>query len=341
MSEIQQKLELIRLQFDNLEMMLNSSASQPSEHSPMVLKFSNGVQLGIDARGRFHLLLALSKSEEKIRSKLTAGIVIRTQTYAIGGVDSPWVDIIAEKRWRWAMEPFAAEVISEMVNDEIQLDVLRRIVDEHRALWAPPSEPLTRMEQKGLIAELLVVQKLGEVMAPATAISKWRGPDRGLHDIADERWAIEVKSYADEPPRVRIHHIEQLDHRLDKRLTLVGVHLYPFSEGKSLPDFIDDALQWADKNDCRPHLEENLARAKWRDEDRADYFSTYDVGRMVAVPIRPETPVFPSELKDEIPSSVSEITYLLHLNDLEQLPTDLDSTWGELTSPHSWGSLSE
>ena len=41
MSEIQQKLELIRLQFDNLEMMLNSSASQPSEHSPMVLKFSN------------------------------------------------------------------------------------------------------------------------------------------------------------------------------------------------------------------------------------------------------------------------------------------------------------
>ena len=61
---------------------------------------------------------------------------------------------------------------------------------------------------------------------------------------------------------------------------------------------------------------------------------------MVAVPIRPETPVFPSELKDEIPSSVSEITYLLHLNDLEQLPTDLDSTW-ELTSPHSWGSQSE
>ena len=77
-------------------------------------------------------------------------------------------------------------------------------------------------------------------------------------------------------------------------------------------------LRWADQNDCRPHLEENLARAKWRDEDRTEYFSTYDVGRMVAVPIRPETPVFPSELKDEIPSSVSEITYLLHLNDLEQ-----------------------
>ena len=98
MSEIQNKLELLRLQFDNLEMMLAGNASQPSDNSPMVLNFSPGVQLGIDARGRFHLLLALAKNEDKIRSKLTAGIIIRTQTYNIGGVDSQWVDIIAEKR---------------------------------------------------------------------------------------------------------------------------------------------------------------------------------------------------------------------------------------------------
>ena len=109
MSEIQNKLDLIRLQFDNLEMMLTSSASQPSDNSPIVLNFSPGVRLGIDARGRFHLLLALAKNEEKIRSKLTAGIVIRTQTYNIGGIDSQWVDIIAERRWRWAIEPFAAD----------------------------------------------------------------------------------------------------------------------------------------------------------------------------------------------------------------------------------------
>ena len=339
MSEIQNKLDLIRLQFDNLEMMLASSASQPSDNSPIVLNFSPGVRLGIDARGRFHLLLALAKNEEKIRSKLTAGIVIRTQTYNISGVDSQWVDIIAERRWRWAIEPFAAEVISEMVNEEIQLDTLRRIVDEHRALWAPPREPLSPMEQKGLIAELLVVQQLGKVLTPAVAISKWRGPDRGLHDITDEQWAVEVKSYADEPPRVRIHHIEQLDYRLDKRLTLVGVHLFSFNEGKSLPDFVDEAIQWAEDNDCRSHLEENLARARWREEDRPEYYSTYSEGRMVACPIRPETPVFPAELKDQIPSSVTEITYLLHLNDLEQLPTESDSTWVEIVSPNAWESL--
>ena len=43
MSEIQNKLDLIRLQFDNLEMMLTSSASQPSDNSPIVLNFSPGV----------------------------------------------------------------------------------------------------------------------------------------------------------------------------------------------------------------------------------------------------------------------------------------------------------
>ena len=167
------------------------------------------------------------------------------------------------------------------------------------------------------------------------------GPDRGLHDITDEQWAVEVKSYGDEPPRVRIHHIEQLDYRLDKRLTLVGVHLFSFNEGKSLPEFVDEAIQWAEDNDCRSHLEENLARARWREEDRSEYYSTYSEGRMVACPIRPETPVFPAELKDQIPSSVTEITYLLHLNDLEQLPTESDSTWLEIVSPNAWESLQQ
>ena len=44
---------------------------------------------------------------------------------------------------------------------------------------------------------------------------------RSAYDITDEQW-VEVKSYADEPPRVRIHHIEQLDYRLDKGLTLLS-----------------------------------------------------------------------------------------------------------------------
>ena len=64
--------------------------------------------------------------------------------------------------------------------------------------------------------------KLGEVLPPATVVNNWKGPDRGLHDISSETWAIEVKTFTEEPPRVRINHVEQLDHRIDKRLTIAG-----------------------------------------------------------------------------------------------------------------------
>ena len=64
MSEIQNKLDLIRLHSDNLEMMLASSASQPSDNSPIVLNFSPGVRLGIDA-WKVSSPLVLAKNEEK------------------------------------------------------------------------------------------------------------------------------------------------------------------------------------------------------------------------------------------------------------------------------------
>ena len=46
------------------------------------------------------------------------------------------VDIIAEHRWKFAMELFAAEVMIEMNEGKISIETIKRIVDEHRALWA-------------------------------------------------------------------------------------------------------------------------------------------------------------------------------------------------------------
>ena len=58
-------------------------------------------------------------------------------------------------------------------------------------------------------------------------------------------------------------------------------------------------------------------------------------------PIRPETPVFPAHLKDRIPSSVSSISYLLHLNDLKSIPTDKDSSWKDMMFGEAWPTVSE
>ena len=86
------------------------------------------------------------------------------------------VDIIAEHRWKFAMELFAAEVMIEMNEDKISIETIKRIVDEHRALWAPPKEPLSPITQRGLIAEMEVVKKVADANTPNHIVSCWRGP---------------------------------------------------------------------------------------------------------------------------------------------------------------------
>jgi len=61
----------------------------------------------------------------------------------------------------------------------------------------------------------------------------------------------------------------------------------------------------------------------------------------VIIPIRPDTPVFPAYLKEKIPSSISSISYLLHLNDLQAIPSDKENSWREMISDESWPMLAD
>ena len=75
---------------------------------------------------------------------------------------------------------------------------------------------------------------------------------------------------------------------------------------------------------------------KYDDERRNEYYSTYTVGRFVVCPIKENSPVFPAELGKFIPASVSDISYLLALNDLDQLNDTLAGTWDSLTEANPW-----
>jgi hypothetical protein len=322
--------------WDELENLSNLSIN---DAGITTLPISEGAKLGIDISGKFHLLLDINTSKDKISRRLTSGISIITNEYDIEGKKRINVDIISEPRWRYAIEPFAAEVINSMKNGKIDLVVLRKIVNEHRALWAAPKEPLSIYEQRGVIAELHVIKKLSEVTGYAQITSKWTGPYRELHDIGDDEFSIEVKSYSEEPPRARISHVEQLDARMDKRLTLVGVHIISTQEGMTFPKYIDKALKMADEAGCRVTMEEKLNLAGWREEEREEYESKFKIGRIVICPIRPETPVFPPYLLDKIPSSVTKISYSLRLNDLQQINPDNNENWVAMTVNKAWENL--
>ena len=175
------------------------------------------------------------------------------------------VDIVAEKRWRFAIEPFAADLVIEMKNGVIDLRTLNKLVSEYQALWRRPKEPLSPKAQRGLIGEMTVVERLDPIIGFAAAVDRWEGPYSELHDIMDDDWHLEVKSYSDEPPRVRISEVQQLDPRIDPKLTLVGTHIIGTSKGQTLPEFVDDFLVIARK---RLFWLRKLNAAGWDEEDR-------------------------------------------------------------------------
>ena len=329
-------LEEVRTVLGLVELDIAEGNVTVSDDSPHTQVVRSGFLLGIDARDRYHLLVQVEETEVNIRRRLTAGIGLKNETFQVGGTFLKVVDIVAEHRWKFAMELFAAEIMMEMKNGMISIETIKRIVDEHRALWAPPREPLGIPTQRGLIAEMEVVKKLGDAHSPNHIVSCWRGPDGGIHDLASDEWAVEVKSYSEEPPRVKINHIAQLDHNIDKRLTLVALHLISDGDGKTLPEYIDDMINWAEQHGCRSRIEEILVSMKYDDDRRNEYYSTYTTGRFVVCPIKESSPVFPAELGKFIPASVSDISYLLALNDLDQLPDALAGTWDSMTESTPW-----
>ena len=168
------------------------------DDSPHTQVVRNGFFVGIDARDRYHLLVQVEETEVNIRRRLTAGIGLKNETFQLGGTYMKVVDIVAEHRWKFAMELFAAEIMMEMKNGMISIETIKRIVDEHRALWAPhenPRHPCTTWPHSRDGS----CQETRDAHTPNHIVSCWRGPDGGIHDLASEEWAVEVKSYSEEP----------------------------------------------------------------------------------------------------------------------------------------------
>ena len=87
-----------------------------------------------------------------------------------------------------------------------------------------------------------VVKKLGDAHTPNHIVSCWRGPDGGIHDLASEEWAVEVKSYSEEPLRKdQPHRTTGPQHR--QAFDVGRLHLITDGDGKTLPEYIDEMIR--------------------------------------------------------------------------------------------------
>ena len=81
-----------------------------------------------------------------------------------------------------------------------------------------------------------VVKKLGDTRNPSSRAGEDHG---GIHDLASEEWAVEVKSY--EEPAVKINHCSTgPQHR--QAFDEVALTSFPDGDGKTLPEYIDEMI---------------------------------------------------------------------------------------------------
>ncbi len=150
-------------------------------------------------------------------------------------------------------EPTASlELFAAMVEDVTQLlhrnetsapaRLLQIFIGRIRAwqnfMSRPKSFRMSDETELGLFGELVLLEALLDAGVPdADAVACWQGPFDGLHDLAFEGGAIEVKttqSAAGFP--VRISSLEQLDEAIVPLLFLAGVRAVLRTDGETLPE---------------------------------------------------------------------------------------------------------
>ena len=104
----------------------------------------------------------------------------------------------------------------------------------------PNSARMSDESEMGLLGELVVLEALlGIGVSEPDALGCWQGPFDGLHDIAFEGGAIEVKTtLASSGFPVRISSLEQLDEAIVPLLFLAGVRATLSASGETLPERI-------------------------------------------------------------------------------------------------------
>lgn len=185
-------------------------------------------RIGVDPSGGRHFLIPLQRGEEFRDDHRGRNLALVSRTLSDGaGSEMRFADITC-------MNPDLSDVFEQFLEDladrirqspSVPLSVIGGAIADWRELFTRGMARLMPEEERGLLAELIVLEKLARV-DPARALSGWQGPKGASWDFRNASRAIEVKAtYAVDPTSVRISNIEQLDPAGLDELILAVVHL--------------------------------------------------------------------------------------------------------------------
>lgn len=239
-----------------------------------------------------------------------------------------------------AQEPFAElcrDVVSAAGDEESEASAIRTAVNRtwrwHRLLRAGGRGPLTPEEQKGLIAELLILELLLNRDLLVGGIEAWRGPLADAKDFRVGGVGIEVKApRGREGDHIQIPSEHQLDGSGIRALFLAVVPVVRPTE--ACPDsitirhMVERVSQVVDE--CLPHevgLLGGLLLASGFDWDHDYSEHRWDVGEPRVYQVRQD---FPALTRNALPSGVHTVSYRISLASIEMWSVPLDTLFESL-----------
>jgi len=135
--------------------------------------------------------------------------------------------------------PFLLELIEACGTEALSSTTALQIAKEWEDLWKKGTQPLSKEQQRGLIAELIVLKNL-LVNEGSVALSLWKGPEGGLHDFVLNSCSIEVKSHGALSKVISVSSLEQLEPLKDSILKLCCIGLMRNESGMSLGEWVQE-----------------------------------------------------------------------------------------------------
>jgi len=288
------------------------------------------IRIGVDDDKTLYVLVEQdSEAVETDSLEIMDGLRIRSARKVIEGVDGNHFIVSCESDYRPIFPPFTIDFIAELKEHEPRA-AFHNAHAKSKEYWKGRRPPLSTEQQKGLIGELVILNELAIRSSFEDVLGKWTGPLDMLHDFESGKIDIEVKATIRDPPVVRISDFEQLAPLDSKELLLAVVQLSRQKSGDSLPDRINitrDSIKG--QRQRTESFEELLKTVGYLDKHQLYYTSKYKVSNILFCPIEDDTPVLDPIILGDIPETVSDIAYSLHISGLKRY-TPTEDDWEKL-----------
>jgi hypothetical protein len=236
-------------------------------------------------------------------------------------------------------EVLCRDVVASAEAAEEELDALNRAVGRtsrwHHLLRGGHSNLLSEEEQRGLIGELIVLDRLAEVIGSRAAIMGWKGPSGAPKDFELRGHCIEVKTRRTAAqPFIQISNEFQLadvaHHRL--WLTVLAVERVADPFGEPLNALVSRVGKKYQSDDAMMAMdwELNLAATGYRDED------DYSAFRWVSdQPTWLEVAGDFPRITTPLPGGVSNVKYALALEVCSAFEVEARSAEGAISEGYT------